>query len=603
MTQDWFEMADVRRRRLDTTVWIPLRAEQEETVGTFGAIGYRRQFFGAGSIAVPLEKKNNAETLDWGDVGLSYTHRGGFEDGHYLPADVFDGHGLNLNAVSLVLVQEGNTEDATEWHLHQDLAITLKLKRDGDKWLATGEGYVEVARLKRDEKGGPVLLEIRAEHLKDYLCARGMALYISSYRSREEVVTDAGYIDWVDDPTTQVSGADRWEGRKIEICEGGRTFGSSMSVMHIGREGIDVQEDVPAISPSDENIGWETWTIEHQGKKLIRILGELWRNEWVDPAASSPRVRGDKLTPTTSFKTDASGTHTRADRLEATGGWLWFRPEVIMAISNWRGGGLRWYTRDTGGVKSRPTLSYLHFGVNARGLVNVFAKDIGHLHEWEQKIWAGFNVGPEGGISEELLAAQAAGRPAETQAPEEFFPRAINLLSEVTKASFGFRLFREHADFRALMASAHRFRATDQAGFFALAKDVARLTADSVDTAAIQKIVPPQKGEKWGSLKSLEKLLAPNIGPEKARHLVGPLVGIYELRHADAHFAGSDINEAFALAQVDRGAPFLFQGYRLLSSCVSSLYAILEVFKELPGETESSQRGFAEGKPTAGAIE
>jgi hypothetical protein len=111
------------------------------------------------------------------------------------------------------------------------------------------------------------------------------------------------------------------------------------------------------------------------------------------------------------------------------------------------------------------------------------------------------------------------------------------------------------------------------------------VTADGIDAATIQKVVAPPKGEKWGSLKSLEKLIALKASPEKARALLGPLVGIYELRHADAHLAGSDIDEAFVLARVDRTQPFVFQGYHLLNSCVSSLFAILEVFRELPDKS------------------
>lgn len=183
----WFEMTDIRRRKLNTAVWIPLRAAQKESTGEFGTLGYREEYFGAVSIAVPLDKKAKAESLGWGDLGMIYAHRGSVEGGRYIPADVFDGYGLNLNAVALVLVQEGNAEDPTEWLLHQDLAITLDLKREGDAWLATEEGYIEVARLKRNPEGHPILLEVRAEQLKDYLCGRGMALYISSYRNREEV--------------------------------------------------------------------------------------------------------------------------------------------------------------------------------------------------------------------------------------------------------------------------------------------------------------------------------------------------------------------------------------------------------------------------------
>jgi len=584
MDQDWFEMTDIRRRKLNTAVWIPLHAAHKESVGEYGTLGYREEFFGGGSLAVPLDKKAGAETLGWGEFGLMQGDSGGMEGGRYVPADVFDGYGLGLSAVALVLVQEGNTEDGTQWHLHQDFAITLKLKREGDAWVAMEEGYIEVARLKRDAESRPMLLEVRAEHLKDYLCARGMALYISSYRNREEVVSDASHINWADDLVRLDAATDRWEGRRIETIEGGRAFGSSTRVVHIGRKGIDVKEDVPGISPSDQNITSESWTIEHKGEKLIQIQGELWRNEWIDPADMSPRVRRDKLPSSVFFVTDAKGTRCGADRLEGAGGWLWFRPEVIMALLNWRGGALRWYTRHTGGVRSSPG-SYLHFGVNELGRVNVYAKDIVYLFEWEQQIWAGFNVGPEGGVSEELLAAQAAGQPANTQAPEEYLPKAFDLLNETTAAKSGFRLFREHADVESLLARAHRFRATDQAGVFALAKDLARLTADRIDAAAIQKIVPPSKGEKWASLKSLEKLLAHKIGPERAHDNLTPLFGIYELRHADAHLASSDIDEAFSMAGVDRAEPFVFQGYRLLNSCVSSLWEVLEVLRELPSKT------------------
>ena len=71
MDQEWFEMADIRRRKLNSAVWIPLRASQTlEAAGKRGHLGYREEFFGLGSIAVPLEKRARAKTLDWSDVGL-----------------------------------------------------------------------------------------------------------------------------------------------------------------------------------------------------------------------------------------------------------------------------------------------------------------------------------------------------------------------------------------------------------------------------------------------------------------------------------------------------------------------------------------------------
>jgi hypothetical protein len=96
----------------------------------------------------------------------------------------------------------------------------------------------------------------------------------------------------------------------------------------------------------------------------------------------------------------------------------------------------------------------------------------------------------------------------------------------------------------------------------------------------MQKLVSPPKGEKWGSVKSLENLLASKIDPEKARSLLTPLVGIYELRHADAHLPSNQIDKAFSLASVDQTAPTIFQGYQLLDACVSSFYGIADVLRD-----------------------
>ena len=149
-----------------------------------------------------------------------------------------------------------------------------------------------------------------------------MALFVSSYRSRQEILADATHINWADEPFSQVSGGDRWEGRRTEIVEGGHLFGSSAAVLWLGRENVDAEQDVPAIGPTDANLVSKSWTKKFDGINLVRIQGELWRSEWVDPASNSPRVRGDKLPTSVFFVTDAEGTRQAGDALEATGGWL-----------------------------------------------------------------------------------------------------------------------------------------------------------------------------------------------------------------------------------------------------------------------------------------
>lgn len=572
-------MREIRRRKLESAVWIPLRAMNKIEVGRYGFAGSKVEFFGAGSLAVHLDKRDSANQLGWMDIGISHNHGPHFDEETYRPADVYDSNPGDSLGIHLVLDQHVNSIEVAEWHLHQDLVLALGLKREGDVWVSPNEGYLEVARLRRQDEGSPSLIEVRAEHIRDYLCARRMALYITSYRRRQVVVEDASHVDWAENPIQECDGGDRWEGRSSEIHEGGHPFGQKTAVFHVGRTDVDPETDVPTLGfPTDENVESQSWTVEHEGRRLVMIQGELWRNEWIEPAERSPRIRGHREPPTVFFVTDAEGKRESRQTLEAAGRWLWFRADVMMALSHRRGGDLGWHTRDTGSVRCSPDYP-VHFGVNRLGLINVYAKDIALLPEWQQRVWAGHNVGPDGGVSDELLASQARARPAETLAPEPFLGRGLDLLWELSEQNVGVPLLRKHPQVPEILSRCHRFRAVDRAGLFALAKDLARLTAESIDANALHNLLSLPKGTKLGSLKSLEQLLATRTNPDIARGMLGALVGINELRQADAHLPSSEIEEAFHLARVDESAPPVHQGFQILHACVSSIHAIAREFE------------------------
>ena len=144
----------------------------------------------------------------------------------------------------------------------------------------------------------------------------------------------------------------------------------------------------------------------------------------------------------------------------------------------------------------------------------------------------------------------------------------------------GFKLFREHQSIKEILPSINRFKATDNKGLFSLAKDIARVIIDDINTEEIQKIAIPPKGTKWGSIKSLENLLSIKIKEEYARKILSPIVGVYELRHGDAHLPSSNIIESFKLVGVDSNYPHVIQGFQMLYACDDHLHMILAVIKK-----------------------
>ncbi len=215
MNQQWFEMSDIRHKKLNKSVWIPLRASQKQSIGRNGYLGYKEEFFGCAGVAIPSESKSAVDKIDLHSI--NHSNAGYFQDGKYTPSDVYEEYTGEFTGIYLVLEQHINSAELPEWNLHQDFVASLGLKRENDSWVSPNEGYIEVARLKKDSNGKPSLLEVRAEHLKDYLCARNMELYIASYFSRDVVVDNASFISWDKGSSSDNTENELWEGRVLEV--------------------------------------------------------------------------------------------------------------------------------------------------------------------------------------------------------------------------------------------------------------------------------------------------------------------------------------------------------------------------------------------------
>lgn len=576
MHQSWFEMNDLKKRILNNATWIPLYACQEiDRCGKIGCVGYKAEFWGCGTIALSAESREKAHSLTWMNNGIGYESIPWIDENEgYFPSDVYKDSENGLRGIRLALCQSFEDPDEDDLILHQDFVLALGLKREGDVWVCPQEGYIEVAHLTRTSNGHPSLLEVRAEHLKDYLCARKMILSLATYRERIAIIKDSPCFTFAEDNVQENC---RWRGYIQEIHEGGEPFGAKVSIFHLARNDIDESEDIPVMGEeTDQNIDVTHCENNFSGELCYRISGEFWKQEIIEPAIRSPRIAHDEIPSPIFFIVDSEGHRESKNTLDMEGRWLWFSPSVISAILVYRGTCLQWYTAHTGSVRFLQSIN-IHFGVNQLGFINVYAKDIVYLPVWLQLIWAGYNLSPDGKVSSELLASQVRAEPAETQAPEDFLLKGIKLLNKKSVQKLGFQLIRETETMFSISEKCHRFRCINRDGLYSLAKDLARITADSIDVTSLKKILAPLKEEKWGSLKTLENYLGTIISLSEAKLIMAPLFAIYDLRLADAHLPKNDYKSQLDLLKIDEAKPSVWQGYQMLHMCVSAIYSIIEM--------------------------
>lgn len=529
--ESYFELTDIRS--LDGQTWIPLRQTTETQLDPpESTISSLEEYAGIATAAIENSHRPAASKLGWSNGLDADAHRAGVEAWGYKCADIFRDWTTPLG-INLVIDQFVEEARRVIWHLHPDLVVALGLLREDDRWFRPKEGWVEVVRLERDTVGKPVKIEIRAEYLRDYLSARGMALYCSSYHERVMVSVNRPALSWPKGRFDKQTGGDR-------------------------REGIIRKTDYP-------HPGGHFWS-----------RGALWRTEWVEAGEMSTRVRGDSDPHISTFALTNDGARAPASALSKSIGWLFFAPTVVLPLMRHRGARLRWYSQETGSLGA--TSDSVHFGLNDLGLITVFAKDIGQLAPWEQRIWSAHNVTPEGGVSAELFAAQMEVNPASTIAPETRVESALSALDTAFTKKHGLTLLRDHEMVASLLRRAHRFQVAEADGILELAKDLTRLFAERVEVDSILTIVPLAKGEKKiGSLKALERLVAHHSTSDDAKAMMAPLFGIMDLRIADAHLGSSNVASGLARTAVDAKSPPANQGRQMISSFVDTLAAIAAI--------------------------
>jgi hypothetical protein len=574
INKDWFEMTDLKKHTFNNKVWIPLYSQYRSLEeGDIRKEGFREEYFGSHSIIVSIEQKNEALKLKWMDVMGGNGHKPFVEDDTFYSSMTYDWK--NVKGSNPILVQYFEIEHGKDIHIHPDIVLGLGLKRNGDIWICPEEDYAEVIRLKRDKENKPVLVEIKAEFLKDFLSACNSGLVLLTYQSRQAIEGSFDYLEWKEEKKEKETNYS-WTGRFLDVYEGNFPFNGEVAVFHSGRTDTDYSEDIPVYgAETDENTWSKSWTAKPTGKRLTRAMGEIWKIEWIEPAAKSPRVRRDEIPSKLEFIIDNEGnTETSETLISGESRWLWFHPNVINDLLKKRTGILSWYSEDTGNVGGAWNRA-VHFGVNSIGLINVYAEDIGNLDEIDKKVWASHNVSPEGRVSAELLSSQMQSTPAETDAPEQNFFSIIGEIQKLSKAKLGQELFREHSFEEGIDKKIHRFQATSIEGFFFLCKEITRYLIERINMDFLKTL--KKEKDNLGTLKRIENILIA-LGYD-GRKIMGVLVGVYDLRLTDAHLPSEEkTRDAMILVEVDYSEMGLNAGKQLIKNVNNSLIQIGNAF-------------------------
>jgi hypothetical protein len=579
---EWIEARDFENLSFEKATWIPLAVSKTDLQkGRSGHIGHRRAYRSFEAIIVPLELRDGFKNVDWQSVA----HRcsdGAWEDeeGFHPPGS----YGGDPRVLYPVIRRSFETGEPTQWDLLQELEVGLQLFRKGDSWIRPDENDVEVAKLERNAEGSPSVMLLRAEHLRDYLCAKKAALLLTGFNGREAVEEEFPGLGWEKNGQERHFEHGEWEGTCSAIHEGGHPYGVKTAVLRMWRESVDPEHDVPEMPHPREDPGArsESVTRSPTGRKLHRLSGRIWVKHWILPAQQSPRIRRDKAEARVHFQVENQESKTLSgEALADYRGWLWFRPGVIRHLANQGKGCLKWYTAMTGEVGPASNRT-LHFGVNRIGLVNVLGYKMAELPEWAQKLWVAFNLPPEGGLSEELHMSQNLASPAETMAPEAMLLHNLHVIHRRSADKYGQPLLQKLPGPEDFFRRVHRFYCDSFEDICELCKELHRTVVEPVDLGLLNAKIDPANAAKanqtnLGSIKRLA-LWLDAVGLN-GRDITRPLAAVYDLRIADAHAKEPDVRASLELLGISRDSQeyqaICFTAIGLVANCVAQLADVI----------------------------
>ena len=361
-------------------------------------------------------------------------------------------------------------------------------------------------------------------------------------------------------------------------------------------------EEALGLDPLVENdkIGEHTWTTRNlTGASTASVIvgrSTLWRNFIIAPHDRSRIDRspwhhiGPEPTETRDapqFILDADGN--RGTLFQRCPPYLYFRPEVLRRYLTAPGYSVGFHMRSWGGCGG-PKGEGISVGINSRGLVNAFAKDLRKQGPADQAYWASYSCLPSGEVCAEMVQTQMQCDPPDSPGVIDLLDREMKHLGETFSQRFGHELVEER-DIERRMATRLSVGplSDDVTELRGLAMDCYKHTVERMSIQALRRVLATGSYETdWKQIKLLEVVVTQRgVSAEEARQLVAPMRGLNELRISAAHVSTSDLRNVF-LNLTGNPPPANTRGMyeACVDSIVRSIRSIAKLLAESPTETQ-----------------
>lgn len=559
--QSWFEMLDVKCDTHGEGEWTPLWVYEVSHEGDMFSAPYQEEIYRIRTLFAPLV--NRGRLLDhWIDLDSDGVYPC-VDQGNYCKPGVyyFDSrNGEEAGEYSVFKFCTGGGETC-ELQINQDLVAALQLIPKGDSWIRPAEGGQIVIRLGKNDKGVVVRAEIRTEYLRDYLCARGMGLYIEEFRHRQEQNRDGQSILWQNSPVIEC---------RMSRCGNGKYEWKGWMFKHQdGNSWDDTQSISSEVLPEPQ---------------YYRVEGQLWKQFWINPALRSERVAGDD-SGFEYYVMPNGERHTISplDDDEFGHVYLFFRSDLVThALS--AGLQVAWDARDVFSI-SFPSGQNVLLGISSEGTYFCISADVARLASWEQKLLHDDNIKPQEQTEyagSELFQNQMMCEFLHTKAPENEFQRLLNELGMVFKKRTGNDLWRKMDCEDGLISAVSRFCSVSQDGYAMLARHLTTAMIERMDVVGFKDFIGGRvETVQLKTIGLLSAVISLINGEVDAGKQVRFMRDINYIRQADAHLMPTDeIEKRINVLQMPGDLAWIEKGARLIEYANRGLQNLVTVFSD-----------------------